>query len=192
MRTRPLTATTAALVLLVLVTSATGQPLPDQGVPPAHGVLYAMEPLSGALVARTRDVSVRLVAEQGDDESAPYVLHVETREGQSARYPWPEGEPRQPDEIYLLYGYACDRRLIDIVVRSAPPKYADIPSFHYIRYLVDGETLELAALVPTDPSVRAALGVLPIQSVSVGGRWPVFSVTCDGAGVEGVAVQDGY
>ena len=182
-----------ALALLTLAATATAQPVPDQGVPPAHGVLYATEPLSGALLARTRDVSVRLEAEQsGNDEFAPYILRVETAGGQSARYPWPEGNPRQPDEVYLLGGYACDRRLIDLVVRTAPPKYADLPSFHYVRYLIDSETLELEALVPTDPSVRAASGVLPIQSVSAGGRWPVFSVTCDGAGVEGVTVQSGY
>ena len=183
--------TLGALAVLALSTSAVGQGLPEQGVPPEHGVLYATEALSGALLARTREVSVRVEAQQGSDGSERYVLSVETAR-QSARYLWPD-DPYQPDEVYLLDGYACDRRLIDVVVRSAPPEYADLPSFSYLRFLIDRETLALTALVPDDPSVKAALGVVPIQSVTApDATWPVFSVACDGGDVESVTVRDGY
>ena len=183
-----------ALVFLALTTGATGQPLPEQGVPPEWGVLYAWEPLSGALIARTREVSVRLDAEQsGDDEFAPLVLTVENGGGRSARHPWPEGTPFRPDEIYLLDGYACDQKLIDVVVRSPPPKYADLPSFLYVRFLIDAETLDLKAVVAYDPSIGTMSGVVPIQSVTApDAPWPVFSVACDGGEVESVTVRDGY
>lgn len=170
-----------------------GQPLPEQGVPPEYGVLYAWLPLSSTLIARTREVSVRVEVEQsGNDEFPLYVLHVETDGGRSARHPWPEG-PFNADEIYLHDGSACDQDLIDVVVRNDPPKYADIPSFSYIRFLIDKETLDLMALVPYDPSIEAASGIVPIQSVTFPyGRWPVFSVECDGGDVESVTVRDGY
>ena len=197
MHTRLLTSqspTLGALAVLVLAASAAGQPLPHQGVPPEIGVLYTREPLSDALIARTREVSVRVETQRGgSDEYPPYVLSVATREGQSARHLWPESSPLHPDEIYLLDGYACDQRLIDVVVRSAPPKYADLPSFSYARFLIDRETLELMSLVPYDPSVRAAWGVASIQSVTApDAHWPVFSVACDGGDIESVTVRDGY
>ena len=182
------------LAILAAATSATGQPLPEQGVPPAIGVLYAWAPSSDVPVARTREVSVSVGAEQGGGEEFPLpVLRIETEDGRSARYPWPEGDPTRPDEIYLLDGYACGQRLIDVVVRSAPPKYADLPSFSYVRFLVDRETLDLVALVPRDPSVRATLGVVPIQSVTApDATWPVFTVACDGGSVESVTVREEF
>ena len=216
-----------ALVFLALAASACAQPppepppsehpipehstpeqgaAPEEGVPPERGVLYTREPLGGVLIARTREVSVRVEHEGGDGEFERFVLHVETAEGQSARHLWPD-DPYQPDEIYLLDGYACGQDLIDVVVRSAPPKHSDIPSFSYVRFLIDEETLELMALVPSDPSVRAASGVAPIQSVMApirtptspdgpwgtpGGIWPVFSVECDGERVESVTVRNEY
>ena len=191
------TLATGAAGFSALATSAAGQPVPEegvlseQGVPPEHGVLYAREPFSGALTARTREVLVRVEAQQGGDDEFPrYVLHVETADGRSARHPWPD-DPFQPDELYLLDGYACDQDLIDVVVRNAPPKYGDVPFFSYIRFLIDEETLDLMALVPYDPSVEAASGVAPIQSVTApGGIWPVFSVDCGEGGVESVSERD--
>jgi hypothetical protein len=199
-----------ALVFLVLTTTAYGQSpparegvakslvpeqgvAPEEGVPPEHGVLYATEWPSGALTARTRDVSVRLEPQGEDDEFEEYMLLVETTGGQSGRYPWPDGNPLRPDELYLFRSFACDQVLIDVVVRSAPPRYAEGAWFSYDRYLIDEETLELEALVPSDPSIRAALAVLPIQTVTApGARWPVFSVECEGERVESVMVRDEY
>lgn len=182
-----------AIIILALATSATGQPLPEQGVPPEHGVLYARELSTDALVARTREVSVRVETQQGGgDGFKRHVLRVETAGGQSAQYLWPD-DPYRPDEIYLLDGYACSQNLIDVVVRSAPPEYADIPSFSYVRFLVDRETLELMALIPHDPSVRAAQGIAPIQSVTApDAPWPVFLVACDGDDIGGVTVREGF
>ena len=49
------------------------------------------------------------------------------------------------------------------------------------------------ALVPHDPSVRAAWGVAPIQSVTApDAPWPVFSVACDGRNTESVTARDEY
>ena len=185
--------TLGTFVVLALATSVTGQPLPEFGVPPERGVLYTREVFTGVLIARTREVSVRVESQQAEgDGFGRYVLRVETDGGRSARYLWPD-DPYQPDEIYLLDGYACDQSLIDVVVRSAPPKYADLPSFSYVRFLIDRETLKLMALVPHDPSVRAAWGVVPIQSVTApDAAWPVFSVACDGEDVESVTVRGGY
>lgn len=183
----------AALALSALTTGAAGQTLPDQGVPPEHGVLYAREPSTGALVARTREVAVRVEARQeGGGAPERYVLRVEAPGGRSAHHLWPDS-PHRPDEIYLLDGYACGQRLIDVVVRSAPPRYADLPSFTYVRFLLDSETLRLVTLVPYDPSVRVALGVVPIQSLTApDGPWPIFSVACDGGDVESVTVRGGF
>ena len=203
-----------ALAFLALATTACGQPppeppspepsppeqgatpeggvLPEYGVPPEYGVLYTSEPFNGVLIARTRDVSVRVEGPQrGDDESASYVVHVETPDGRSARHPFPEGNPLRQDEIYLLSGSACEQSLIDVVVRSAPPDHSDIPSYMYDRFLIDEETLELVALISLDPSVRVASGVTSVSSLT-GGYWAVFSVTCDGGRIESLTVRDEY
>ena len=199
------------LVVWILTEAACAQPPSEQRAPgsqsphqqrevteqealPETGVLYTWAPFSDVPMARTGGLSVSVVAEQsGDDEFPPYTLRVDTDEGRSARYPWPEGNPLQPDQLYLLDGYACSRRLIDVVVRSAAPEYADLPVFSYVRFLVDRETLELAASIPYDPSIEAALGIVPIQSVTApDAPWPVFSVTCEGEKVESVTVRQGY
>ena len=166
---------------------------PERGVPPEFGVLYARVPSADILTAQTREVSVRLEP-QREDNGPLYVLHIEVGGGRSARHPWPEGGPFSPDEIYLLDGYACERDLIDIVVRSAPPEYSDGPGwFTYVRFLIDKETLDLAALVPADPSVEVAFGVAAVQSLtSPDGRWPVFAVECGEGGVESITVREDY
>jgi hypothetical protein len=155
---------------------------------PQGGHLSYVAGLSGDLVMQTPDLTVTLTP-PGDASNGQVTITPADGRG-PVTVEWPDSEPLTPDALFLPDSFVCDRPVIDLVIRIAPAKYGDIPSFSYDRMMFDADKLALLAHA-RDPSVLMANAVLPLQSVSGDDTpWPAFDVTCGTDGSIGLAVRE--